>query len=68
VDVEGCGKLSVHDDTLDVSWFCFVQDEKFIGWRSASALGDRRVCGSFLVRVTSMHTIKSIRMFEDDVT
>ncbi len=29
---------------------------------SASALRDRRVC------VTNMHDIKSIRMFEDDVT
>jgi hypothetical protein len=36
------------------------------GGASASALGDRRVCGSCLIRVTSMHYIKSIRMFEDD--
>ncbi len=26
------------------------------------------LCGSCLIRVTSMHYIKSIRMFEDDVT
>ncbi len=37
----------------------------------ASALGDRKqkgLCRSFLIRVTSIHHIKSIRMFEDDVT
>ncbi len=28
----------------------------------------RRVYGSCLIRVTSMHYKKSIRMFEDDVT
>ena len=62
-----CVVLCVH-----VGWF--------VGWRgmnvsgvvvgeSTSALGDRRVCvGSYLIRVTSMHSIKSIRMFEDDVT
>ena len=22
VDVEGCGRLSVHDGLLDVAWFC----------------------------------------------
>jgi hypothetical protein len=32
---------------------------------SASALGNRRVC---VIRVTSMYYMKSIRMFEDDVT
>ncbi len=32
---------------------------------SASAFGDRRVCGRCLIRVSSMHYIKSIRMFEN---
>jgi hypothetical protein len=22
VDVEGCGRLSVHDGLMDVAWFC----------------------------------------------
>ncbi len=36
---------------------------------SASALRDRRVCVEvFVIRVTSTHGIKSIGMFEDDVT
>ena len=26
------------------------------------------LCGSCLIRLTSMHDMKSIRMFEDDVT
>ncbi len=35
---------------------------------SASALEDRRVCGGFLIRVTSIYYIEFIHMFEDDVT
>ncbi len=37
---------------------------------SASALVGRQkgLCGSCLIHVTSMHYIKSIRMFDDDVT
>jgi hypothetical protein len=64
VDVEGCGRLSVHDGLLDVpgflcaSWVICWRGMK-VSWvvavgESASALGDRRVC-------------MSIRMFEDDI-
>jgi hypothetical protein len=47
---------------VKVSWV--VIDE------SASAWGDRRVyvCVSCLIRGTSMHYVKLIRIFEDDVT
>ena len=73
VDSEGCGRLSVHDGLLGVAWFCVCKlggsfaAEMNVSWvvvvgESASALGDIKVC------VTSMHYIKSIRMFEDDVT
>jgi hypothetical protein len=52
VDVEGCGRLSVHDGVLDVAWFCVSKlggslagDEcKTGGGVGASLLGDRRVC------------------------
>ncbi len=65
---------------MDVTWFrvCKLDGslagEMSVSWvlmvgGSASALGDRSVlCGSCLIRVTSMHDMKSIRMFEDDVT
>ncbi len=73
MDVEGCGRLSVHDGLLDVAWFRVCKlggslaGEMNGSWvvvvgERASALGDIQVC------VTSMHYIKSIRMFEDDVT
>ncbi len=48
MDVERCGRLSVHDGLLDVAWFCVC---KLVGslagvvvGASASALGDRRAC------------------------
>ncbi len=52
---------------------CFVGGDEcklvVVVGESASALGDRMfLCGSCLIRVTSMHCIKSVRMFEDDVT
>ncbi len=25
MDVEGCGRLSVHDGLLDVAWFCLCK-------------------------------------------
>ncbi len=56
MDVEGCGRLSVHNCLLDVVCFC-VCASCVVRWRgmnvswvvvgesaSASALGDRRVC------------------------
>ncbi len=47
MDVEGCGRLSVHDGLLDVAWFRWrgmnVSWVVVVG-ESASALGDRRVC------------------------
>jgi hypothetical protein len=47
---------------MNVSWAVVVGE-------SASALGDEKgLCGSCLIRVTSMHDIKSIHLFEDDVT
>ena len=72
MDVEGCGRLSVHDGFSDVAWFCVCKLVVVVRWwwlgasasASASALGDRRVlCGSCRIRVTSMHYIKSIRMY-----
>ena len=55
MDVEGCGRLSVHDGLLGVVWFCVCKlggsltGEMNVSWvvvvgESASALGDRRVC------------------------
>ncbi len=54
-DVEGCGRLSVHNGSLDVAWFCVCKLGWFVGrgvivsfvvviGASASALGYRRVC------------------------
>ena len=77
-DVEGCGRLRVHDGLLDVAWFCvytlggsLAGDEcKWgCGWWKYEFVGRQKgFWGSCLIRVTSMHSIKSIRMFEDDVT
>ncbi len=80
MDVEGCGRLGVHDDLLDVAWFCVCKlggslagDECKLGggggWCKCKWVGRHKgLCGSCLICVTSMHFIKSIRMFEDDVT
>jgi hypothetical protein len=39
------------------------------GWGKCECFGRHKgLCGCCLIRVTSMHYIKSIRMFEDDVT
>ena len=51
-----------------VRWWGRGMNVSWVGWlgasASASALGDRRVlCGSCRIRVTSMHYIKSIRMY-----
>ena len=55
MDVEGCGRVSVHDGLLDVAWFCVCKlggslaGEMNVSFAvvvgaSANALGDRRVC------------------------
>jgi hypothetical protein len=80
VYVEGCGRLSVHDVLLDVAWFCMCKlggslaGEMNVSWVvvvrcKCECVGRQKgLCGSCLIRATSMHHIKSIRMFEDDVT
>ncbi len=78
MDVEGFGRLSVHDGLLNFAWFCvcklvssLAEDEcKFCGGGRCKWDGVGRqngLCGSCLIRVTNMHNIKSIRIFEDDV-
>jgi hypothetical protein len=53
---------------------CFVAgtrfpDETSCFWGRYECVWRQKVlCGSCLIRVTSMHYIKSIRMFEGDVT
>jgi hypothetical protein len=54
VGVEGCGRLSVHDGFWDSPLFGGV-------WCKCTCVG------SCLIRITSMHDMNSIRMFEDDV-
>ncbi len=55
MDVEGCGRLSVHGGLLDVAWFCVwklggsVAGEMNVSFvvvigASASALVDKMVC------------------------
>ncbi len=72
VDVEGCGRL-------DVAWFCVCKlggslagDEWKLsggGWCKCECVGRQKgLYGSCLIRFTSIHCLKSIRMFEDDVT
>jgi hypothetical protein len=77
VDVVGCGRLSVHDGLLDVAWFCVCKlgaslagDEcKLGGGGWCKCVGRQNdLYGRCLIRVTSMHYIKSIRIFEDDIT
>jgi len=65
---------------LDVAWFCMCKlggslaGEMNVSWVvvvrcKCECVGrPKGLCGRFLIRVTSMHYIKSIRMFEDDVT
>jgi hypothetical protein len=66
VDVEGCGRLSVHDGSLDVVWFCVCKlgcslaGEVNVSYvvvvgASASALGDRRVCVEVVCLVCHQH-------------
>jgi hypothetical protein len=79
--VEGCGRLSVHDD---VYWTLRVVTQCKLGGSLAGVMHvifevvvrcncecvgrQKGLCGSGLMPVTSMHYIKSIRLFEDDVT
>jgi hypothetical protein len=81
-DVEGCGRLSVLDGLLDVAWFFCVQVGWFVGggneckfyggsgcWWKCECIGRQKgLCGSDVIRVTGTHDIKSVGMFEDDVT
>ncbi len=71
--------MSVHDGLLDVAWFCVCKLGGSLagkecklgggGWCECEWVGRQKgLCGSCLIRVTSMHCIKSIRMFEDDGT
>ncbi len=47
---------------VQVGWFVD-------GWWKCECVGRQKcLCGSCLIRLTSMHDMKSIRMFEDDVT
>jgi hypothetical protein len=74
------GRLSVQDGLLDVARFCVCNlgsslgggmNASFVVVIDASATAVERqksLCGSCLIRVTSMNNTKSIRMFEDDVT
>jgi hypothetical protein len=74
----GCERLSVHDGLLTLrgivctSWVvCWRDEYKFCGggWCKWECVGRQKdLFGSCLVRVTSMHDITSIRMFEDDVS
>ena len=74
MDAEGCGRLSVHDGFLDVAWLCTCKcdssagDEYKLGggWCKCECVRRQKgLCGSCLIRVTRMHCIKSIRMFEE---
>ena len=55
MDVERCGRLSVHDGLGDVAWFCVCKLGWFVGggseykfcgggWCKCEWLGYRRVC------------------------
>ncbi len=67
-----------HDGLLEVAWFCvyplggsLAGDACKLGgdWCKSECVGRQKgLCGSCLIRVTSMHYMKSIRMFGDDVT
>ncbi len=74
--VEGCGRLSVHDGLLDLAWFCVCKlgcslagDKCKLsggGWCKCECVGRQKgLCGSCLIRVTSIRYSKSVRMFED---
>jgi hypothetical protein len=50
-DLEGCGRLSIHDGLLDVAWFTSwvvrwlgMNASGVVVGESTSALGERRVC------------------------
>ncbi len=74
MDVEGCGRLSVLDDLLEIVWFCVYKlggslagemNVSFVAvvGASASALDlcvgrQKGLCGSCRSCVTSMHYIK----------
>jgi hypothetical protein len=72
--------VSVHDGLLDVAWFCVCKlggslaEEMNVSfvvvrWIKCECIGRQNgFCGNCLIRVASRHYIKSIRMFEDDVT
>ncbi len=78
MDGEECERLGVHDGLLDVAWFCVCKlggllagDECKLGGglcKCKCAGRQNGLCGSCLIRIPSIHYIKSIRMFEDDVT
>jgi hypothetical protein len=57
---------------VQVGWFVGGGDECKLGvdgWWTCECVGRQKcLCGSCLIRLTSMHDMKSIRMFEDDVT
>jgi hypothetical protein len=63
----------------EVAWFCVCklggslagEECKLDGggrWKCECVGRQKGLCGSCLIRVTSMHYMKSIRMFEDDIT
>ena len=47
---------------MNINWVVVGESTSVLGGRQKGVL-----CGSCLMRVTSMHCIKSIRVFEDDV-
>ncbi len=57
---------------VQIGWFVGGENEcsfVVVVGASASALGGQKgLCGSCLIRVTSMHSMESIRMLEDAVT
>ncbi len=70
MDGEGSGRLSVHGGLLDVAWFrvcklgCSSAWEMNVSWMMIVGF----VWKSSDSRVTCMHYIESIRMFEDGVS
>jgi hypothetical protein len=79
VHVKGCERFNVRDGLLDVAWFCACKlggslaGEMKVsfregGWYNCACVRRQKdQCRSCLVRVTSVHYSKSIRMFEDDL-
>jgi hypothetical protein len=71
VDVEGYGRLSAQVGFVCTSWVIHWRGNecKLGGWPKCECVWRQKgLCGSSLIRVTSMHYIKSTRMFEDEVT